>query len=72
MKEDGAIAIRLAVNSDYNQVIMAMFKSSLIQGNILEDDIITIYGTSGGEFSYQAVMGNEIYLPLVIVDKIDQ
>lgn len=73
MNDGDSYTIRLAVDSIYDTVIMGYFaKSAMTKGKILEDDIITIYGTSGGDYSYKAVMGNEITVPLVLIDKIDQ
>ena len=36
------------------------------------DDQITVYGVSLGDYTYEAVMGNAVTVPLIMVDKIDQ
>lgn len=72
MKGDGETQIRLAVDSNYDQVILAYFDSSITKGNVLEDDIITIYGLSLGDYTYETVLGSELTVPLVSIDKIDQ
>lgn len=35
------------------------------EDNILEDDVITIWGTCDGEYTYEAVLGNKITLPKI-------
>lgn len=73
MNDGDSYQIRLAVDSNYDTVVLATFdKSAMTNGKILDDDIITIYGMSLGDYSYKAVMGNEITVPLISVDKIDQ
>lgn len=70
--DDDSVQIRLAVNSDYDQVLLCLIDNSSLKTRLLEDDIITIYGYSGGDISYEAVLGNEITIPMVFVDKVDQ
>lgn len=70
--DDDSVQIRLAVNSDYDQVLLCSIDNSSLKTRLLEDDIITIYGYSGGDISYEAVLGNEITIPMVFVDKVDQ
>ncbi|WP_289770737.1 hypothetical protein [Faecalibaculum rodentium] len=43
-----------------------------MKSKVLEDDQITVYGVSLGDYTYEAVMGNAVTVPLVMVDKIDQ
>lgn len=71
---DGSIyQIRLAVNDNYDTVVMGLFTSSIMtNGKILEDDEITIYGVSAGDYTYKAVMGNSITVPMIRIEKIDQ
>lgn len=63
--------IRLAVNGDYNQVILLTYFPSIVSQRILEDDNITIYGTSDGITSYESTIGKTISLPSVFVTTID-
>jgi outer membrane murein-binding lipoprotein Lpp len=64
-------AIRLAVNKNYNTVLYGKYHSDIISSRILEDDIITIYGTSYGLESYQSTLGGTITIPYVFIDKIE-
>ncbi|MDR4948123.1 toxin regulator [Neobacillus cucumis] len=69
---DGETQIRLAVNDDYDKVLFAAFDSSTVTSRVLEDDMITIYGTSSGLITYDSTMGGKISIPGVAIDKIDQ
>ena len=69
---DDEIQIRLAVNSNYDTVILCGYDPDIVSSRILEDDIITVYGTSIGTISYQSTMGGKITIPAMYVDKIDQ
>lgn len=66
------VAIRFAVNENYDTVIYCEYLSGIVSSRILEDDIITIYGTSKGLKSYQSTIGGTITIPYVYVDKIEQ
>lgn len=73
MNEGDSVTIRLAVDQNYDTVLLATFnKDAMTKGNILEDDIITIYGTSMGDYTYESTFGQMIIVPLISVAKIDQ
>lgn len=72
MEGDGEVQIRFAVDKDYDKIILCSYNSSIVTSRILEDDVITIYGTSAGLFTYQSTLGGDITVPLVFIDKIDQ
>ena len=42
------IQIRLAVDKDYDQIVLCEYDSSIVESRVLEGDIITIYGISSG------------------------
>ena len=69
---ESSVQIRLAIDSDYDKIILIEYSSDIVSSRILEDDIITIYGVSTGLLSYQSTLGGTITIPSVIVDKIDQ
>ncbi|MGL5479416.1 MAG: hypothetical protein ACRDCB_10295 [Clostridium sp.] len=72
MEGDGYTQMRLAVNSDYDKIILIEIDSGSTDSRILEDDVITIMGTSNGLISYDSTMGGKITIPAVIVDKVEQ
>ena len=77
MEGDQENQIRLAVHKneygwyDSNEVIYCGYDPSIISFRLLEKDIITIYGTAAGLYSYEAVSGATITLPAVWIDMIE-
>ena len=69
---DDSVQLRLAVNSNYDNVLFLEYDKSIVSSRILEDDIITIYGVSVGTITYESTMGGNITIPAVLVKKIDQ
>jgi hypothetical protein len=72
MEGDDSIQIRLAVKGDYDKIIYGEYLKSIVSSRILEDDQITIYGTSVGTISYESTMGGTITIPGVYIEKIKQ
>ena len=68
----GSVQIRLAVDDNYDTILLGEYSSSTVSSRVLEDDYITIYGTSVGTISYKSTMGGTITIPGVYIDKIDQ
>jgi hypothetical protein len=69
--DDNTTQIRLAVNGNYDTILFAQFDNSIVKSRVLENDKITIYGTSTGLVSYDSTMGGKISIPGVSIDKID-
>lgn len=72
LEGDGTVEIRLAVNSNYDTILYCAYQSSIVSSRVLEDDKITVYGTSNGLLSYKSTMGGTITIPSILIDKIDQ
>lgn len=72
LEDGGTVQIRLAVDDDYDTILLGEYDASIVSSRVLENDTITIYGTSLGTISYQSVMGGTITIPGVYIDKIDQ
>lgn len=70
--EGDNIQIRLAVNDNYDTILFGQYESNIVSSRVLEDDHITIYGTSAGTISYESTMGGTITIPGVFIEKIDQ
>lgn len=72
MEGDDETQIRLAVNDDYDTVLYCGVPKELTNNNrILENDSITIYGTSLGLMSYESTIGGKITIPAVMIDKFE-
>ncbi|MBR6029609.1 MAG: hypothetical protein IKP40_11055 [Clostridia bacterium] len=54
---------RLAVDSDYNCIFYATMTPDKSQARILEDDIVTVSGTSTGLYTYSSVRSGMITIP---------
>lgn len=63
--------IRFAVDSNYDTVLFVTYDADQVTGRILEDDILTIYGSVVGDYSYETVMGATVTLPWIHADIID-
>lgn len=72
MEGGSDIQIRLAVNDSYDTIVYGSYSSDTVSSRVLEDDHVTIYGTSVGTISYQSTMGGTITIPGVLIEKIDQ
>lgn len=71
MNADGYVQYRMAVDGNYDQVVLIEIdKSKLTDGNILEDDYITIEGMFLSEMEYTTVMGASRTIPAIIVDNL--
>ena len=68
---DGMRYIRFAVDSNYDAVLFVTYTDDQVSVRILDDDILTIYGTVAGDYSYETVMGATVTLPWVHTDIID-
>ncbi len=49
----------------YTDTVYVIYDTEEGEDKILEDDIITIYGTSLGDYTYTSTMGSPITLPLI-------
>ena len=63
MKSDQGVNLRLAINDDYDQVVLITIEDSDYQDVIAENDNVTVYGLNAGLISYETVMGNEQTVP---------
>jgi len=63
MKSDQGVNLRLAINDDYDQVVLITIEDSDYQDVIAENDNVTVYGLNAGLISYEIVMGNEQTVP---------
>lgn len=72
LEGDSEVDVRLAVNDDYNDMLYLVYDPTIVSSRVLEDDTITIYGTSRGLYSYDSTLGGKITIPLIVVDRIDQ
>lgn len=76
-ESEDEVILRVAINSDYNSIIIAKYHPEDLPIRVLEDDIIIMYGISKGLFSYTSVANKQITIPsmdgdfLEITEEID-
>lgn len=52
-------------------ILVTYTKQDSSEANILEDDIVMMYGTLAGDYTYETVMGNELTVPFLMAEYID-
>ena len=69
---DGAkeIQCRLAIDGDYDKMVLIAYKPEIIDSRVLEGDYITVYGTSLGIATYESTIGGQISIPQIVVKEI--
>lgn len=72
MEGTGKTQIRLAVGSNYDTILFGEFDTSIVQSRVLENDVITVMGTSTGILTYKSTMGGNISIPGMSIEKIEQ
>ena len=64
------VTLRVATKGGYDDVVLVGYTRSAGEARVLEDDRVTIHGTSHGLYTYETVMGAEMTLPLIMADTI--
>lgn len=67
---DDEIQLRVATDGSYGDVILVGYSSDLLNWRVLEDDMITIYGTCLGLYTYQSTLKGAISIPAIYADGI--
>lgn len=62
---------RMAVDGNYDQMVLLEINNKDLDVNILEDDYITVYGMSRGNIEYQTVFGANKTAPAISVHKFE-
>ena len=70
MASGDSVALRVATSWGWDDVFYVTYRLSEIGISIIEGDWVTIYGESTGEYTYTAVMGNEITIPSMQAERI--
>ena len=53
------------VSYGYKDTILVLYTAKSGDQRILEDDVVTLYGTMAGMYTYETVMGAELTVPLM-------
>lgn len=71
LESESEVQIRFAIDSDYDTVLYCGYDPAISSVRILENDIVTIYGTSIGLISYDSTLGQTITIPAIYIEKIE-
>lgn len=75
LEDSGAVTMRVNVTEGsygiWDDTVMAYYEYSEGESRILEDDIITMYGSFGGLYTYESVLGASITVPLMYVEVVE-
>lgn len=70
--QDGVSELRLAVNGDYDNIILVDISDKALNGSrVLENDLVTVYGVSNGITSYTSTSNEPISIPSMIAVSLD-
>lgn len=64
------VALRVASKGRYDDVVYVIYYRGSGEARILEDDKVTVYGTSKGLYTYETVMGAEVTIPMILADSV--
>ena len=76
VQEDGsAVGLRVNVTKGeyglYDNTMFVAYDKGVISGRVLEDDIVSLWGTSTGLLTYKTVMGAELSIPQVLAQIVE-
>ncbi|MDT3394571.1 MAG: hypothetical protein LIR10_08370 [Bacillota bacterium] len=64
LDDDGETQIRLAVDGNYDNVLLVTISNSKLNNSrVLEDDLVNVAGISSGIVKYKSTMGSKISIP---------
>jgi len=66
MEKSNGAQYRIAVDDNYDQMFYVDYTGDFAAGRMLENDIVTLWGTYDGLMSYTATIGGKITVPSLI------
>ena len=70
MNGSGFTQYRVAINGDYNTIMLIEVLDGISSETLLEDDYVYFKGMSMGQYTYTTVLGAEMTIPSFLVDEI--
>ena len=70
MNGSGFTQYRVAINGDYDTIMLVEVLDGVSSETLLEDDYVYFKGMSMGQYTYTTVMGAEMTIPSFMVDEI--
>ena len=72
MSGSGFTQYRVAINGDYDTIMLIEVLEGISSEVLLEDDYVYFKGMSMGQYTYTTVLGSEMTIPSFIVDEINR
>ena len=72
MSGSGFTQYRVAINGDYDTIMLIEVLDGISSEVLLEDDYVYFKGMSMGQYTYTTVLGSEMTIPSFIVDEINR
>ena len=70
MNGSGFTQYRVAINGDYDTIMLVEVLDGISSETLLEDDYVYFKGMSMGQYTYTTVLGAEMTIPSFTVDEI--
>lgn len=67
---DGEVQHRVALNDDYDTIVLLGYDADTPESRIIDDDYITFTGMSIGTTTYETVMGAELEIPMIYAEEV--
>lgn len=69
--DDTTNQLRVAINDNYDTVMLVEYEKDILDSRILEDDYINMYGYSMGVITYESTLGGNITIPAMSANMIE-
>lgn len=71
MQGTGYNQMRVAIDDDFERIILVEYNPDDLEYRLMDDDWIDIYGYSFGMVSYETVLGAEMSIPAIVADQVE-
>lgn len=68
---DGTNAIRIALDTNWDEVVYAEYDSTILDERVLENDRVTVYGYYYGIYQYESTLGQMVSVPSLYAENIE-
>ena len=65
LKESGDYNLRVAVDDDYDKIVLVSIESYNVKDVIAEDDNVTVFGLAEGITTYKTTLGSSVTIPFM-------
>ncbi|MEG0749471.1 MAG: hypothetical protein RR408_05425 [Carnobacterium sp.] len=69
--DDTTNQLRVAINDNYDTIMLVEYEKDILDSRILEDDYINMFGYSMGVITYESTLGGNITIPAMSANMIE-